>query len=66
MSDALKGHRDLSRSFALEAVAMLATILADRNISAMVRVRAAKLILNLAYGRRRADRVTCAAPQRPL
>ena len=45
---------------------MLATILADRNISAMARVRAAKLILNLAYGRPRADRVTCAAPQRPL
>ncbi len=45
---------------------MLVTILADRNTSTMVRVWAAKLILNLAYGRPRADRVTCAAPQRPL
>jgi hypothetical protein len=47
------------RLFAQRAVAMLAVIMKDKNAHDMTRLRAAKLILDLAWGRPRADCVTC-------
>jgi hypothetical protein len=40
-------------------MAMLAAIMVDEDASAMTRVRAAKLILDLACGRPVAERLTC-------
>jgi hypothetical protein len=59
MSNAFEGHQQLLRSFASQAMAMLAAIMVDEDASAMTRVRAAKLILDLACGRPVAERVTC-------
>ena len=61
MSDAFEKYRDLLRSFAPEALAALAAIAADRNAPEMTRVRAAKMILNLACGRPVVERVICEA-----
>jgi hypothetical protein len=61
MSSDLEECQDVLRSFAPQAVARLAAIMADQNASEMTRLRAAKLILNLACGRTGAGRVTFAA-----
>jgi hypothetical protein len=59
MSDAFVDCRDLLRSVAPQAMAMLAAIMNDKDAPEMTRVRAAKLILDLAYSRPVAERVTC-------
>jgi hypothetical protein len=51
--------QQLIRSFAPQALAMLAAIMVDEDASAMTRVRAAKLILDLSCGKPVAERVTC-------
>jgi hypothetical protein len=48
MSEAFEDCRDLLRSVAAQAMATLAAIMVDEDASAMTRVRAAKLILDLA------------------
>ena len=51
--------QQLIRSFAPQAVAMLAAIMNHKNAPEITRLQAAKLILDLACGRPRAERVTC-------
>jgi hypothetical protein len=49
--------QQLMRSVAQQAIAMLAAIMKDKGAPEMTRLRAAKLILDLACGRPKAERV---------
>jgi hypothetical protein len=66
MSEAFEDCRDLLRSVAAQAMAMLAAIMVDEDASAMTRARAGKLILDLAYGRPVAERVICEVETCPI
>jgi hypothetical protein len=66
MSSALEEYQGVLRSFAPQAVAILAAIMVDQDASAMTRLRAAKLILNLAWGSPRVERVTLPPAWRAL
>jgi hypothetical protein len=61
MNDIFYEGRQMLRAFTPQAMAMLAAIMADEKAPAMTRIRAAKLILDLACGRPVAERVTCEA-----
>jgi hypothetical protein len=59
MNVVFEDHRQVMRSFAPQAVAMLAAIIRDNNAPEKTRLRAAKLILDLGYGRPASERMTC-------
>jgi hypothetical protein len=59
MSEACGDYQHLMRSFAPQAIAMLVAIMRDKDAPELTRLRAAKMILDLALGRPRAERVTC-------
>jgi hypothetical protein len=58
MSESLADCQQLMRSIAPQTVIMLAAIMRDKGAPEMTRLRAAKLILDLACGRPKAERVT--------
>jgi hypothetical protein len=59
MSEPFDDYRQQMLALAPQAMAELAAIMNDQNAPAMTRLRAAKLILNLAYGRPRPERAIC-------
>ena len=61
MNEPFADCQQLMRSIASQAVAMLVAIMRDKNTPEMTRLRAAKLILDLANGRPIAERVVCTA-----
>lgn len=58
MNVVFENHRQLMRSFAPQAVTMLVTIMRNTKASEKTRLRAAKLILDLGYGRPTSERMT--------
>lgn len=60
MSEPFDDYRQQMLALAPQAMAKLVEIMNDENAPETIRVRAAKLILDLAYGRPRAERVTIA------
>jgi hypothetical protein len=59
MNVGFEDHRQVMRSFAPQAIAILAAIMRDNNAPEKTCLRAAKLILDLGYGRPAPERMTC-------
>jgi hypothetical protein len=59
VSEPFTNYRQQMRALAPQAMAKLVAIMKNQNASAMTRLRAARLILDLACGRPKAERVTC-------
>jgi hypothetical protein len=59
MNETFADYRQLMRSFAPQVIAILVAVMRDKDAPELTRLRAAKMILDLAWGRPRAERVTC-------